>query len=182
MKSQLKLADLLSQAIGYCSEDQSEILQKMLGDILENSLISGDIYAKYLKAISLDQKDSESEELYEKLLYESAVGGIPEAQYIYGCILYDKGVLDEAMKFYMSSAKRGYAKSQWCYGTDLFHGTGGLDKDEVSGLFYIELAAGQLYNYALEFLVGLYSKGNDSIEKCSIKVNKYSMMLAWIKK
>ncbi|MEE9494755.1 MAG: hypothetical protein V3W04_15455 [Gammaproteobacteria bacterium] len=175
----MKLADLLSQAIGYCSEDQSEVLQKMLRKILEAPFEEGDFYAKFLKAISLNKIDSASEKLYETLLHDCAAGGISEAQYIYGCILYDKGKQDEAIKYYLISANNGYSKSQWCYGTDLFHGTGGLQKDEAEGLFYIELAAGQLNNYALEFLVDLYSRENGSIRKCSRKAKKYSMMLEW---
>jgi len=50
----------------------------------------------------------------------------------------------------------------------------------VLGLKYIQYSAGQLYEYAVEFLVESYTNGNGIIVKNKEKSEYYSRMLDWL--
>ena len=140
---------------------------------------------EYIQAMLLDGFSNSSKEkiFYEKyysLLENSANKGCNEAQYIVANKLYDAGKFLEALKLYEESANSGYAPSQWCYGLDNFSGIDGVLKPDIEkGLTYITYSAGQLYAYAVEFLIDIYTKGYKNIEPDESKAEFYKRMLNW---
>ena len=135
----------------------------------------------YVQAILLGGfKTPEDEKNYENKLLESSKKGCKEAQYLIANRLYDDGKYIEALKLYKESANSGYAPSQWCYGLDHFNGIKGVLQPNVEkGLTYISYSAGQLYDYAIEFLIDIYSKGSQGIKPDNKKVEYYKTMLKW---
>jgi len=140
----------------------------------------------YIKAMLLKGfKNSNEEAIYDKKYYElllkSSQKGCKEAQYLVANRLYENKDYKNAMELYRKSALQGYANSQWCYGIDLFNGIEGvLEKDEKEGLFFIELSAGQLYEYAIDFLIDLYKNGYGTIRANSNLYKRYKLMSKWV--
>ena len=121
-----------------------------------------------------------SSENYENhwraLIKESAEGGCAEAQYTYGCTIYDEEKYGEAVVFYRLSAESGYAPAQWCFGLNTLNGTG-VDKNESLALFYIVCAAEQHYQYAVEFLLRCYEEETHGFKKDSNQIQKWKDIL-----
>jgi len=163
----------------YCTNeddyDELIILIKKELKSLEN-IKNGKLYYLHAQILSfLDTSLSEDvyETKYEKLICDSAKACYAKGQYEYACILYEKDLRQEATNYYKLSALQGYAPAQWTYGIELFHGSGEyLKQDEHEALKYIEFSAGQLYDYAIEFLINICSDKNDFDDK-------YQKMLTW---
>ena len=167
----------LVDALYSASEDNSKHLSVLLEPILKANTSELEACLIYQKAMLVNSNEKE----YEKLLKLSAKGKCKEGQYLVANRLYEKKHYQEAIQLYKESALQGYAPSQWCYGIDLFRGIeGALKRNEVLGLKYIQYSAGQLYEYAVEFLVESYTNGNGIIVKNKEKSEYYSRMLDWL--
>lgn len=169
-----KLLDYITTLEGKtCLKD--EVLYK-----LENEYKKHPCYG-YVKASLLTGYKNAKEEkyFYEKyyyLLKKSADKGCKEAQYIIANKLYDEKKYVDAIKLYKESADKGYALSQWCYGIDNYNGIKDIyPKNIEEGLKYISYAAGQKYEFAIDFLIDFYSSTYKDIEK----VKYYKCMLEW---
>jgi len=173
----------LVNALDYASEDNRKHLSVLLEPIFKANTSELEACLIYQKAMLINnhEKEYENEKEYEKLLKLSAKGKCKEGQYLVANRLYEKKHYQEATQLYKESALQGYAPSQWCYGIDLFRGIEGeLKRNEVLGLKYIQYSAGQLYEYAVEFLVESYTNGNGIIVKNKEKSEYYSRMLGWL--
>lgn len=162
IESDLRQAELILDALGWCSDDnQYDSLLSMVKKILAPYWSAAHPRALWLKSgmPNLGEDDSLSVQAFDakyiELLRLAAEGGCPEAQYRYGCNLYEEGRISEAVNFYFQAAQEDYAPAQWCYGLDILHGNG-AEKNEMVGLFYIRLAAEQRYEYAVEFMIDAY--------------------------
>lgn len=163
--SDLKQAELILEALSWCSDDQHyDVLLSMVKALLAPYIRSAHPRALWLKSsmpnLGEDSPLSENafDTKYNELLRVAAEGGCPEAQYRYACNLYDQGKIAEAVEFYFKAAKSDYAPAQWCYGLDSLHGNGTV-KNESAGLSFIRLAAEQRYEYAVAFLIDAYRHG-----------------------
>jgi TPR repeat protein len=67
---------------------------------------------------------------------------------------------------------QGYAPAQWVFGIDTLNGIG-VDENHEKGRFFIELSAGQGYEYALDFLIESYAKGNNGFAVDEKESNKW---------
>ncbi len=121
--------------------------------------------------------EKQFDQLWLKLIQESAENGCAEAQYQYGCHLYDLNKLKEAVEFYRLSAIQDYAPSQWCYGLDTLSGTG-TDKNEAIGMQYISLAAEQCYPYALDFMLRAHQGQRYGFSNDTSVIERYRRQLA----
>ena len=184
----LRAAELLIEASyniscdveGY-DEKYAQLLDMAL-EFLKPHIDAGVPKALFLqtKLPNLGLKEKLSNEEYESkyfnLMEKAAIGGCPEAQYHYGCFLYDHKMYDEAVDLYKKSAEQGYAPSQWCYGSDVFHGVG-TDKNEELGLYYIRLSAEHRYENAVSFLLNAYKKGEYGFKKDEAEIKKWKRIL-----
>lgn len=162
INSDLRQAELILEALGWCSNEQQYDALLDMAKVLLAPYISRSLpRALWLKSSmpNLGEDSPLSEEAfdtkYDELLRIAAQGGCPEAQYRHACNLYDRGAIAEAVGFYFESAKSDYAPAQWSYGIDTLHGNG-TDKNESVGLSFIRLAAEQRYQHAVEFLIDAY--------------------------
>ena len=180
----VKLVGQLLDAYGNCDEDSSEVIYQLAYTKLQTILKGGHPRAPYLQALmpileSDDKYDvsvSEHDAQFNALMKQSADAGVPQAQYEHACRLYEQGHHRAAVRLYKLSADNGFPPSQYCYGLDVYNGVG-TDANEVEGLHFIELAAGRLYNLAIEFLIHLYR--DDKSGEGSKKFDLYSRMLVW---
>ena len=187
MEDEIRLISTLIKAMGYCSDQENyKALGKITKHTFEQVDNSDDLRLKYLQS-KLDNcgekqpfdNESELEEKYNALIEESAKAGVAESQYLYACRLYESSLYTDASLLYKLSANQGYPPSQYCFGLDLFNGVG-VKKNPEEGLHYIELAAGRLYEFALDFLIALYSEDDSKLG--IMKYELYSKMLRWVEK
>jgi TPR repeat protein len=178
-ESKLKEAELLLDSASYsASEKRYKIIIKLVREILKPYIKKKHPSALWLKASmpNLGEKKILSNEQFEKkrlsLVKKAAFGGCKEAQYDYGCELYNKKAYVKALKFYKKSAKQGYAPAQWCFGLDTVYGIG-VDKDQEKGLYYIRLSAEQRYEFAVDFLIRNYKEGNFGLKKDLKEIMKW---------
>ena len=177
-KAEAKLVEMLIDTLGYCDEDTYELISqvakkklKSLQNLKPKKLAYIEAYLPN-SALSSDELDT----WFNAKMKQSSDAGVPEAQYQHACRLWERGDHTAAVDLYKASADQGYPKSQYCYGLGLRDGVG-ISQDKTKGLFYIELAAGRLYSYALEYLIVLY-RDNQSVEGGE-KFKLYSKMLTW---
>jgi hypothetical protein len=178
MEEILKVLDyIVSNEVTVCL--RNEILS-----ILDKEYKNDPCYF-YVKALLLKgYTNAKEEEVYEKTYYnymlKSSNMGCKQAQYIIANRLYEKKQFHEAVGLYKKSAENGYAPSQWCFGIDTFNGIENVvEANPTRGIEYIEYSAGQLYEYAIEFLIELYSLGHEEIEPDAKKVLFYKKSLKW---
>lgn len=184
IESNLRQAELILEALGWCSDDnQYDSLFAMARGILKPYWAKSDPRALWLKAgmpnlgeDSAPLEEAEFDKNYIALLRSAAEGGCPEAQYRHGCNLYDSGQVAEAVAFYFRAAQEDYAPAQWCYGTDVLHGNG-IDKNIQVGLDYIRMAAEQRYEYAVEFMIDAYKNGKYGFSDDNSELRKWQNIL-----
>lgn len=163
LEPQLQEAEYLIKAYLYSTnEKRQDIIIELIRELLAPFVKSKHPRALWLKASmpnlgELQIIDKDFDDLWLDLVKVAAEGGCAEAQYTYGCTLYDNGNYIKAVELYRLSAESGYAPAQWCYGLDTLHGIGGV-KNESLALFYIVCAAEQQYEYAVEFLLKCYTE------------------------
>lgn len=183
-KQNEKIISSLFEALGYCSEvdyerilglilDKYDRLKKPLSPELEFLKLQlphcgGD---RYLTELELDK-------LRLSRIQYGVAAGLAEAEYLYGCHLYEQKEYEKAIPLYKSSADKGFPPSQHCYGLDRFHGIGNLQVNQNEGLTYIKLAAGRLYQLSIEFLIEFYRDNETSEGKENFRT--YSLMLRWV--
>jgi hypothetical protein len=179
MKSRLIETGFLIQALGYCDDDdRREKLLNIIIDLVHSFPDNNDGTLLWLKTKLPNfgdncYYDEESLDInLVNLLEKSAILGCKEAQYDFGCFLYEKNKKKDALFFYEKSAMQGYAPAQWVFGIDTLNGIG-VDKDYEKGKFFIELSAGQGYEYALDFLIGSHGKGNSEFAIDDKEYNKW---------
>jgi hypothetical protein len=179
MKSRLIEASLLIQAWGYCDDDdRCDKLLEIIIDLINSFPDKNDGILLWLKTklpnfgdnCHYDEKSLDINLV--DLLEKSAIFGCKEAQYDFGCLLYEKNKKKDALFFYKKSAMQGYAPAQWVFGIDTLNGIG-VDKDYEKGKFFIELSAGQGYEYALDFLIESYANGNNGFSINDKECNKW---------
>lgn len=171
--------DFLIQAWGYCDDnDRYDKLLKIIIDLINSfsDKNNGTLLWLKTKLPNFGENifyDQEALELHlVELLEKSAKFGCKEAQYDFGCILYEKNEKEEALLFYEKAAMQGYAPAQWVFGIDTLYGVG-VEKNHEKGKLFIELSAGQGYEYALDFLIESYTKGNNGFAVDDEKANKW---------
>ena len=180
----------LNHAWGYAADEKShDIILKLLIDGFKALPDKDSARASHLQSMlpnlgyEDDYKNDEAHEAeYFALIKKAADGGIPEAQYIQACSLYESGKYREAHDLYRLSAEQGYPPAQHSFGLDIFMGLETDDgfkitKNESLGLHYLTLAAHRLHTLSIEFLLEHYnsSAADDSAQKIEL----YTKMLAW---
>lgn len=177
--SNLKEIEFLVNALQYCSdESRYSVIVKLITESIES--FSLDDYGKidWLKTKlpnfgeHYPLEDVDFDKKLKFIIQKSANLGCKEAQYDYGCILYEEKKFEEAVSFYKLSADKGYPPAQWAYGIDRLNGIG-IIKNPREGFFYIELAAFQGYEYAIEFLIDSYSEEKNGVVKNNSNVAKW---------
>ncbi|ARU27414.1 tetratricopeptide repeat protein [Cellvibrio sp. PSBB006] len=151
------------EAMSHCDDENRYELLFNMAKILISNGDGGDAELIWLKTklpvfgdnISLSE---EMEKLLVDMLFQSSEGGCREAQYEYGCMLYEKNNLVEAYRLYEKSANQGYPPAQWLFGYSL------LKSDFEKGKLYIVLSAGQNYEYAIDFLIDSYENGKNGFD------------------
>jgi len=175
-KSEVRLLDLLIDAYGYCDEIGSDVIYKIIQEKTNKLSNHNHPKAPYFQAVIPKLHSDISEAKYNALMEKSSNDGVAEAQYQYASRLYEMGKHNSAVKLYKVAADQGHPESQYCYGIDAYNGVG-VEENKEAGLEYIELAAGQLYDWALEWLIQFYK--NDASLDGIKKSQKYSKMLIW---
>lgn len=178
IESEITLVDRLIDVLGYCDVDSYETISQLADTKLKALAQSGHPKLPYLHAYmpQIGMEGGELDKRFNELIKQSSDSGVPQAQYTHACHLYECGDFHSAVNLYKLSADNGFPPSQYCYGLDLYNGVG-IHKNESEGLYFIELAAGRLYNLALEFLIGIFQ--NDSSVDGKKKFEHYSKMLSW---
>lgn len=174
-RAKVEFVSLLIKALRNCSEDES---YDVVIDLIKSTLSdTADINLEYL-SIHLPFLGDDSEvENWEKwrwdLIKKAALAGVSEAQYEYGLFEIESENFDRSFELFQKSARFGYPPALYCLGWAYFYGQG-IEKDEARGVDFIELAAGQQYVLAIEFLINYYKNK-------PAKREKYEMMLSWAK-
>ncbi|GGX75255.1 hypothetical protein GCM10011309_26840 [Litorimonas cladophorae] len=178
IKSNVKFVECLIDALGYCDAETYDLIFEITDKKLASLLKSNPQKFAYLEAYLSrpGMPDEKMEAWYNDKMRQSSEAGVAEAQYQHACRLWERGDHEAAVNLYKASADQGFPKSQYCYGLGLRDGVG-VPQDKAKGLFYIELAAGRLYEYALEYLIGLYR--DDLSNEGRQKFTLYSEMLRW---
>ncbi len=129
IESELKEAQCLLDSYDHCiDEDRAEKLKALAKEIIAPYLEIRNPKALWLESnmIGYGGDSGVSEEefkvLWFALIKESADGNCPEAQYDYGCYLYERREYVEAVGLYKKSAYQGYRCAQWCFGLDTLNG------------------------------------------------------------
>lgn len=107
-------------------------------------------------------------------LERSSTEGCIEAQYDYGCLLYESGRKEEAYFLYEKSALQGYAPSQWVWGSHL------INFDFEKGKFFIILSAGQNYEYAIDFLIYSYENNKNGFMEDKAELEKWKFIKSYL--
>ncbi|MDX1353216.1 MAG: hypothetical protein R3254_09400 [Thiomicrorhabdus sp.] len=185
IEGELKSAELIIEAAGWCAnEEVHDSLISSAKEIIRPFLEKGNARALWLKASlpnlgeAAPQSEEKFDELYNELIYKAAKGGCPEAQYRYGCNLYEQRRFEEALNQYELAASNDYAPAQWCFGLDTLHGVG-TDKSREKGLHYILLAAEQRYEYAVEFMINAYENLEHGFKENSAELKKWKDLLPY---
>lgn len=169
---------LLIDAQAFAYGDELETLDSIIDAHVANLSPEDQKYVSTLRSFGPELTDKTVDDKYNQLNAECAAIGFPGAQYQTGCRLREQGKSELALELFKSAANQGHAASQYCFGLQTFYGDG-TAKDEAAGLIYIEMAAGRLYEYALDFLIGLY--GPEGARPNPEREALYSKMLAWAK-
>lgn len=101
------------------------------------------------------------EEFHQRLMAEAqaaATAGSASAQFFLAGEIYSESTMQESTALYKSAAEQGHAYAKWCYGLNLLSGQG-TEKNEALGLKYIEEAAEQKFEGAINFLSQAYASG-----------------------
>ena len=184
IEMELEEAEHLLEAYDCCSDERrSTEIMSLLKEILNPLILARNPMALRLKSglpnlgeeRTLTEKEFDS--LHLELLKESSDGKCKEAQYWYGCHLYEQREYEDALKLYKESALQGYAPAQWCFGLDTLNGVG-VPKDEVIGIHNIRLSAEQRYENAVEFMIRESSNNNYGL--LSEETEKWKLILSYI--
>jgi|GEM_PF-4593972 len=183
LEIELREAEMLIKASEWTSKPKiSSILIKRITKLLKPFLKKGHPRAMWLKAQlpNLGESKLLTEKQFDQrwfaLIQESAENGCAEAQYQYGCHLYDLNQIKEALELYHLSAVQDYAPSQWCYGLDTLSGAG-TEKNEAIALQYISLAAEQCYPYALDFMLRAHQEQRYGLTNDISTIARYQRQL-----
>ena len=179
--AEVKLVGLLLDALGCSDAHTYDTLFQMIETKLNALSKTDHSEIAYLQAhLPLQQpaklSSADFDARFNALMKQSADAGCAEAQYHHACRLWERGEFKAAISLYKASANQGFPQSQYCYGLGLRDGVG-IEQDRAEGLFYIELSAGRLYNYALEYLIVLYR--DDESAEGRANLDLYLQMLAW---
>lgn len=109
--------------------------------------------------------DEEFDRRYMEQARIFAKAGNAGAQFFLACELFN-GVdtRHESSELYLAAAQQGHTHAKWCYGLNLLYGHG-VEKNEVLGLKYIEEAANDKFEWAIEFLSRAYASGTYGFPK-----------------
>lgn len=179
VRSGVKLVEHLLDALGYCDSQTYEIIYNIIVAKLKGLKKSNPKELAYLQAClpqTTDMSSDEVEAWYNAKVKEGSDAGDPAAQYEHACRLWEGTDYIAAVKLYETSAEQGHPKSQYCYGLGLFDGIG-IAQNKAKGLHYIELAAGRLYDLALEYLIEFYR--DETTPEGQEQFKHYSKMLIW---
>ncbi|MDP3817114.1 tetratricopeptide repeat protein [Pseudomonas sp.] len=184
MKTNINEIDFLISAMHHCNDEtRYKILQEIVTCTLKLPTDDSEGKIHWLKTRlpnfggEAELDDSQTDSMLRLLLEKSALAGCKEAQYDYGCLLYEEGQFEQALLLYSDSAKKGYAPAQWCYGVDVLNGRG-IKQDIRKGLFYIEMAAAQQYQNAVEFLVNYYSQESSGVMRDDFLAGMWKSVLS----
>ena len=168
----------MMKALTNCRNDKA--FAEILAIIEEYLLKQDDLQSKFIAQFLPFCGSGEESNIWEKnrltIIKESAESDIPEAQYLVGCEEYENRQYKKAVELYRKSAEKGHPPSLYCLGLAYYHGQG-IQCDKQKGFDFIKLAAGQLYDLALEWLITHY-KNNES-ERATEQIEFYSNMLLW---
>jgi TPR repeat protein len=172
LESQIQEAEYLIKAYFHSDNTKhKKTIIKLVREILSPLIRIRHPNALWLKASlpnlrkhnlrKLSNEDFENH--WRALIKESAEGGCAEAQYTYGCTLYDEGKYVEAVEFYRLSAESGYAPAQWCFGLDTLNGTG-VDKNESLAIFYMFVQLNSSINMQLNSYLNAMQKKHTALK------------------
>ena len=180
----LEEAKYLLEAYDCCSDERrSKEIMLLVREILNPLIQNRNPKALRLKSRmpNMGEERTLTEEEYEalhlELLKESSEGNCMEAQYWYGCHLYEQREYADALELYKKSALQGFAPAQWCFGLDTLHGVG-VPKDEEVGIHNIRLSAEQRYENAVEFMIRECINNNYGL--LPAEVDKWKLILSYI--
>ena len=175
-----KFVSQMMEALRECSDDKvyAVILVIIEEELSKQNDLKSKFIRQFLPFYGSDEEGNIWEENRLAIIRESAESDIPEAQYLVGCEEYENRQYEKAVELYRKSAEKGYPPSLYCLGLAYYSGQG-VKGDKQKGLDFIKLAAGQLYDLALEWLIHYYK--NEESEQSDKQFEFYSKMLSWSK-
>lgn len=100
----------------------------------------------------------EFDRLHWKEVRAAAEAGSASARFSLACELDAEPTIRESAELFKAAAEQGHSYSKWCHGLNLLGGRG-IDKNEALGLRYIEEAANEKFEGAIQFMCNAYSNG-----------------------
>ena len=94
----------------------------------------------------------------------AAEAGSASAKFFIACQLDEEPTIQESTELFKAAAEQGHAYSKWCYGLNLLSGRGTTKNPEL-GLRYIEEAAKEKFEGAIQFLSHAYANGTYGYSK-----------------
>lgn len=88
----------------------------------------------------------------------AAEAGSASAKFFLACELDAEPTIQESAELFKAAAEQGHCYSKWCHGLNLLAGRG-IEKDEAQGLRFIEEAANEKFEGAIQFLCNAYTNG-----------------------
>lgn len=169
----MNFAKHLIDALGECADEEKyNIIHEMLKDVFSDPKdIETEYLSIYLPFFGNDEEVEVWEAQRQELIKKAAQAGVVEAQYDYGITEFERENYESSFELFLESARFGFAPALYCVGWAYFYGQG-ASVDKEKALYYIELAAGQLYSLAIDFLIHHYKDIDDKRER-------YEMMLSW---
>ena len=104
--------------------------------------------------LSADEFDRQ----YMNEVRAAAEAGSSSAKFFLACELDAEPTIQESAELFKEAADQGHSYSKWCHGLNLLSGRGS-EKDEALGLRYIEEAANEKFEGAIQFLYNAYTNG-----------------------
>ena len=172
-KSKIEFAKRLLDALRHCGDNPDyEVLDNLCRSVLSGAIhIEMEYLSIHLGFLGDDAEAKAWEQWRTGLIKKAALAGVTDAQYEYGLIAFESEDFERSFKLFQSAARLGYAPALYSVGWAYFYGRG-VAEDRDKGIEYIELAAGQLFNLAIGFLIEFHK--DDAVKRA-----RYEMMLSW---
>lgn len=161
--ARLDEAEALLNALWHCSDDaREEMLLAWVREILDPLVAAGYPRAIWMNAGILGMGTGLSTEAFDaahlEAMRSAAAGGCADAQFHLGHWHYEREERAAATALYKQAADAGHTYAKWCYGLDRMAGCGTAE-NHAEGLGYIQDAADNWFEGALQFLVDAYARG-----------------------
>ena len=155
---------LLNAALLSPSRRRHNLLLRWAKESLQPLAEEGVAEALWLICTMPDQSSEQisHEEFDRRRLEQARVyanAGSASAQFFLACELdHAADTIKESSELFKQAAQQGHTYAKWCYGLNLLSGRG-VEKNQSLGLRYIEEAANEKFEGAIQFLSHAYASG-----------------------